>query len=412
VIKPEQKGPDRPVAVVIGVGDSNGCGIIRSLGRCGIPVIGLDPSRMAVGLVSRYCRGRRCPDPQKGSEESFIRFLLDIGQRQTSKAVLFPLREDLEVIVLKHRERLEKYYRFTLSSLDTVEKIMDKEKFYRLLENTDIPFPKTYYANSEDEIEKISAKMAYPCIVKPTRSMEFGKAFGVKVFVANSSQELRQAINQATRRGFQVVIQELIPGRDSDLYVFTGYYDHNSNLAAAFTFAKVRQYPTGFGVGTLCRSVGVPEIVENTTKFLHMIKYSGIVDADYKRDARDGRFMLIEINARPGNQNALATRCGVNLPYVAYMDAIGQGVAIPVADKREVKWLSLINDLRSASNGLFKRQLTLRDWVRSLQGEMVFAVFAWDDPLPFLMQLVNLTPGLGRFILRPIRRAFSPQANR
>ena len=48
----------------------------------------------------------------------------------------------------------------------------------------------------------------------------------------------------------------------------------------------------------------------------------GIFDAEFKYDHRDGQLKILEINARPWWFVEFATRCGVDLCRMAYMDAL------------------------------------------------------------------------------------------
>jgi len=392
-----------PRVVLLGVGDANGVGVVRSLGRNGVPVLGIETNLMSLGMVSRYCRGLVAPDPKKYPEDKFVDFLIRLGQQQKTKSVLFPAREDLEIIALRNRDKLEKYYDFALAKLEIVEKIMDKEKFCHSLENLDIPYPQTYFCGSEKEIEEISKTIAYPCIIKPTTSMEFGKEFGVKVFKANSPEQLIDSYRKTQKRGYRIIIQEIIPGDDTELYSFFGYFDRNSKLLAAFTLVKIRQYPPGFGVTALGKNADAPQIIELCTKYLQSIGYHGLMDAEFKKDSRDGKFKFIEVNARLGIQNGLALRCGVNLPLVAYNDMIGGEIPHSNSCAREVKWFSMVADVRSSLPRIIKGEFSIFAWIRSLKGEKVYSVFTWDDPLPFVLQQLNILFSLPRVLLRPLR---------
>ena len=395
-----------PQVVILGIGDANGIGVVRSLGRNGIPVLGIETDLMSLGMVSRYCRGLVAPNPKKYTEDQFVDFLMSVGQQQQIKSVLFPAREDLEVIVLKNRGKLERYYDFALAKLEVVEKIMDKEKFCQSLDNMDIPYPKTYFSRSVAEIEETSKIISYPCIIKPTTSMEFGKEFGVKVFKADSAEQLISNYRKATKSGYKMIIQEIIPGADTELYSFFGYFDRNSKLLASFTLVKIRQYPPGFGVTALGKNIDAPEIIDLGTKYLKSIGYHGLMDAEFKKDPRDGKFKFIEVNARLGIQNGLALRCGVNLPLVAYMDMVGRTIPRSIPCSREVKWVSMVADIRSSVPRIVRGELSPIVWLRSFRGEKVYSVFAWDDPLPFLLQQLNILLSLPRVFLRPLRLRF------
>jgi hypothetical protein len=70
-IKRYIKNKDKTIAFVLKMGGT-GLGVIRSLGRRGIPVIGLDPSRGAIGFFSRYCKSIACPDPENKEEDGCV----------------------------------------------------------------------------------------------------------------------------------------------------------------------------------------------------------------------------------------------------------------------------------------------------------------------------------------------------
>src|SRR5438874_1030286 len=62
----------RPPAIVTYMGYS-GLGIVRALGRRGIPVFTLDPNLAEIGMSSRFCNARQCPAIDK-SEDGNLAF--------------------------------------------------------------------------------------------------------------------------------------------------------------------------------------------------------------------------------------------------------------------------------------------------------------------------------------------------
>lgn len=392
------KKTDKPIALVFGLG-INGLGVVRSLGRRGIPIIGLDPNPIQIGLFSRYCKGIVCPDPTK-QEEEYVNLLLTLGEMMNTKGVIIQSEEADILTILKYKNRLSKYYRIPIADFDIIEKLADKGKFYKMLEKLGMAHPKTYFPSDISEVKKISKKITYPYIIKPVFSLEFSEEFNIKCFKANCSEELIEAYSIAVSSGHEVIIQEVIPGSDTNLHLVNAYVNHASEPLGIFTFRRVRQYPHGFGNGTLCVSVWMPEIAELCTSFLKKIKYHGIIDAELKKDPRDNKFKFIEINPRTGWQNRLAARCGVDLPYMAYMDAIEETVEKTISKREGVKWLYMFYDLMSSFESISKHELTVIKWIDSLKGEKEYAIFVWDDPLPFFVSLFNLGFAVLRYSMR------------
>ena len=62
--------------------------------------------------------------------------------------------------------------------------------------------------------------------------------------------------------------------------------------------------------------------------------------------------------------------------------------------------MRMFPDLPVAIQEILRGRLSLRAYVRSLQGPRESAIFAWDDPLPGFLELPLLACTLGKRILR------------
>jgi predicted ATP-grasp superfamily ATP-dependent carboligase len=125
--------------------------------------------------------------------------------------------------------------------------------------------------------------------------------------------------------------------------------------------------------------------------FLEKLNYRGLGGLEFKRDARDGKLKLIELNARYGLWDALGQRCGVDTAYMAYLDAIGEKLPDPARARTGVKWISISRDLSALRGYRREGSLGIRDWVQTLPGEKMWAVFAWDDPMPAISAMLRFS---------------------
>jgi predicted ATP-grasp superfamily ATP-dependent carboligase len=378
---------DKPIAFVLGKYFTGGLGAVRCLGRAGAPVIWLDSSLKHIGYHSKYCKAIICPHP-KFNRKEYVNFLLNLGKMLKHKGVLFPIR-DIEVyIILKFRSELEKYFNIPMANLEISDKLINKDLFYKTLEKLDIPHPKTYFLNDISEIEKVSKKIDYPCILKPFHSANFVLDFYTKLFIANSSKQLFQLYRKALLKNHEVMIQEIIPGNVRNMYGLNAYYDKNFTPNCVFMYRRIREWPHTFGNGCFIESVKIPELEELVTPLIKKIKYYGIIDAEIRKDQRDDQFKLIEINSRCWMQSSLSARCGANIPYIAYLDAIGRKFEKPNVIRENVKWLFMWEDIRSSVKSILKRELSILEWIRSYRGEKEYSVLAVDDPIPFFFSLL------------------------
>jgi predicted ATP-grasp superfamily ATP-dependent carboligase len=117
------------------------------------------------------------------------------------------------------------------------------------------------------------------------------------------------------------------------------------------------------------------------------IGYHGIIDAEFKKDSRDNEFKIIEVNPRCWMQIGLPTRCGINFPYMAYMDTIGKDFEKQMFNRKSVKWFFFPEDIYSSLLYFRKKELLINQWINSYKGEREYAVFSWDDPLPFFAMI-------------------------
>lgn len=392
------KNADKPIAFVLDC-HGTGLGVIRSLGRRGIPVIGFDQNPRQIGLFSKYCKRIICPDIQD-KEEEYVNFLLALGEQLNIKGVLIPTADTDVLTISKHRGKLERYYKFPMAKLDVIEKLANKREFYKTIEKLNMPHPKTYFPSDISEVKQIGKEITHPYIVKPIFSANFSREFGVKVFKVNSKEELIKAYTKATSSGYEVVIQEVIPGSDRNIYGVSSYLNSKSEPIGIFIYKKIRGYPESFGTCCLVESIWEPELVKLGMQFLKNINYCGISEVEFKRDSRDNKFKFIEVNARTWWQNRLAARCGVDLSYIAYMDAIGGSVEKVISQRVGVKWLYMFDDMRSSFESMSKGEISFIEYVNSLRGEKEYAIFAWDDPVPFFVSLFNLGSAVLRYSLR------------
>src|ERR1700685_397004 len=137
-------------AIVIG-GDYQGLGIVRSLGRKGIPVCVVD-DELSISRYSRYCT-------------KFVKFenlrdgrlavdnLLELGRRlQLEGWVLYPAREELVSALSRYRAELSQLFRVPTPDWESVKWAWDKRNTYHLAQKLGIPIPVTHYPETSDQL--------------------------------------------------------------------------------------------------------------------------------------------------------------------------------------------------------------------------------------------------------------------
>jgi predicted ATP-grasp superfamily ATP-dependent carboligase len=379
---------DRPPAIVLGLGQ-NGLGSVRALGRVGVPVIGVDDDLGQPGAQTRYCHKVRLEGFTKGGA-ALVDGLVEIGrelERMGQKGVLLP-SGDLNVqLVSEEREKLEPYFHLSLPAKEVLRLFLDKKSFYKLAMERGFPLPRTWFTDGAHDIDAIAREIECPCLIKPFQpNATWRETFDTRLFLADSPEMLKQLYALIYPVHQDLIIQEYMPGDDSQVMWGVTYLDARHEPLAVWTGRKLRMYPRGFGTATLAESMHEPWIAENVVKILGAIEHRGYGVIEFKRDRRDGKLKITEATGgRTWFPHSLVTRSGINLPYIWYRDVLGLPVERQTRFEEGIKWIHEERDLKTVQlYFLPEGRLTKRTWLESYRGRRTYAYAAWDDPRPFL----------------------------
>lgn len=368
-------------AVVLGAG-VNGLGIARSLALARVQVWLLDSDERRPEMQTRAAKplGVRNLHGTPIIEE-----LVRLGTTKFSgmQPVLFLTQEESVKTVSQHRERLSALYRFRLPRRDVVDALLHKQRFQQLAEQFDSPIPPLVHIRSLADLSLLE-KLRYPVVVKPGErhaeySRRFKKAYRVET-VENAAELLRHILPVMP----DVVVQEWIEGPDSCIYFCLQYLGLQGQVVASFTGRKIRAWPPQVGGTASCTAASDvhDELSQFTERFFRNAGVVGMAGMEYKRDTRNGKFLMIEPTiGRSDYQEEVATLNGVNLPYAAYCFECGLVPPEPIRISRPVVWRVLSEDRQSAA----LQGQALSHGVPS-SGRVVDAVRRWNDPMPFMVQ--------------------------
>src|SRR5438128_885809 len=246
-------------AAVVDVGWVNGLAAIRSLGRAGIRVLGVDHRPSALGFRSRYAERFLSADPHTDPTR-FIAFIRALGE-----VVVFPTHDEQLNLIAQHLGDLEVLAPFP--GWDVLGRVQSKRAQLEEAAAAGVDVPRTRYPRTAPEARAAAEELGLPVLVKPEHPVEF------------------------------------------------------------------------------------------------------------KRDARDGKFKLMEINPRLWQWHGLAAACGIDLPRIAYADLVGETPKEATMNGEGKRWaITLLPGERPAVQRV----------------PYVDAVFARDDPKPAAVHLARV----------------------
>jgi len=374
-------------AIVIG-GHFQGLGVVRALGREGIPVAVLDKG-WSLSKHSKYTT-KYLLTPNILDNDRYLEYLLTIYKTEGLKGwVIFPTDDETVGFLAKNREILQSVYRLMTPEWEVIKYAYNKKLSYKLARKLKMPIPLTFYPDSVDDLQNLD--IPFPLIIKPAVMRDFFRKTGKKVYRARNTDELYTNYRKALEKipADEILIQEEIPEVSRNLFSYCPFFK-NGKMLAQVTAQRPRQHPMDFGqASTYAVSVKVDELEKMGNQFLSEINYYGLGEVEFIRDPRDGIFKFLEINPRIWGWHTIAGKCGVNLPLLVYQDLTGVRVAID-GFTEGVKWSRLITDIATVFSEILKGRMTLKQYIQSMKGELEFAVFSLDDPAPFFFELLML----------------------
>lgn len=377
-----------PPAIVIGMDSMQGLQTARILASEGVPVIGYVGVRHHHAAFTRVCAEIRHTE----SEDHLLEDLERLGERLTTRAVLVPCTDGKVKTVSKARHALASRFEVVLPAHETVEILMDKSRFLSLADERGLPVPRALTVRDEADFARAVDSLRFPLVLKPSfRTKQWTAHTTDKAFRATDPSAAWQTWHRVREWTDSFVVQEWVRGGPGALYSCNVYFSKEGQLLTSFVARKLRQWPLDTGQSALGEEIRNDRVRELTVELLESVDYRGLGYVEIKRDSEDGDYRIIEPNVgRPTGRSAIAEGGGVRMLYTMYCDATDR----PLPAEREqqytgVKWIHIRRDCQASIAMIRRRDLSLREWIRSVRGKKVYAVFSLRDPLPFLVDIVE-----------------------
>jgi D-aspartate ligase len=369
----------RPAIVVSGA--THGLGVVRSLGRQGVPVTLVSYDRRDIAPRSAFVgRTVRAPHPDE-DEARFVAVLRDAG-RGLPGSPLIPASDAALGPVARHKTTLEDAGLIVASDGPGVtDTLLNKAKTCALALRADVPHPATTVVASEHDVDRFCASARFPAVLKPEISHLYRERVGTKWTLVRTPVEAHRAFALARSHALDVVLQELIPGDERCGAVYNSYFWRGEPLVE-FTARKVRNSPPENGSPSVLVSEWIPEVAEPGRRLLRAAGFSGFSCTEFKRDPRDGVYKVMEVNARHNLSSLLATRCGLNFPWLQYRHLVEGLVPAQQDFEQDVHWIDITRDLRDLVHYLRRPGYSLGRFVEPYRRPRVFAVLDRHDVGP------------------------------
>lgn len=310
----------RNPAIVLNPGTA-GVGLIHALSLGGVDIVTV--GRVWPPLLGRFSRFPLRHIPYDVRRESLADCLLRVAGDFDGRGVLFPAIDvDLESILLAQARLAERYHVPAAPHIGA--DIFAKNWQYDLARRVGVPIPASikFVAGEAPDL----SGLRLPYIIKPSSRTEAvgGRAFRLKV--VHDARERDAFLAELARdyAGREFQLAENIPGDPSALVTVGAYGDRHGRVLRTYTGRKRSQHPYTHGDASIAETIALPEIVtRHASALLEAARFHGISQVEFKYDARDDLYKLLEINGRSWSWIKLPAFSGVNLPLIQYYDLTG-----------------------------------------------------------------------------------------
>jgi D-aspartate ligase len=366
-----------------------GLAVIRALGMMGVPIVVMVyDEKEDMGYVSKYVTERiPAPHPER-AEDQFIGVLMGCPAHLRGSLVI-PTSDETLAAVSRHKTLLERHFHVACTEWNITEQFIDKKRTYALADAVGVPVPKTAIPDSAEDVESYSRTIQYPCLVKPCQSHRYYDRFKRKMTRVDNLEQMLAAYREAADAGLQTMLQELIPGADTNGVNYNSYF-WNGEPLIEFEAAKVRGGPPGLGSPRVAVSKHIPEVLESGRKILKALGFYGYSCTEFKKDARDGTYKLMEVNGRHNLSGLLAVHCGLNFPWIHYRHLVYGELPSATEYQTDIYWIDVIRDLGYSLKSLRNEGSSLSQLIHPYRSPHVFAILDEQDPKPFIRRCTNL----------------------
>ena len=377
--------PALPVSIVFGA-YITALAVMRSCGRAGVPVYNAGNDRTTIRR-SRWFRPVPGADVSESASPDRVADLL--RALPFNRSVLFPCSDRWALTLAALPSEIVTHHTPVTAPLPVVQTLVDKEAFAHAAAAHGVPAPRQL---KPQQLPDISDDDLPHFFIKPRDSQLFSDRFGVKAFTLTGRAHAEEMLGQIAAERIEVVLQELIPGGPTDHVFLDGYVDRRGAIRACLARRRLRMYPRPFGNSTLSVTIPMREAAaarESLQRLFTGLGFVGLFDAEFAFDARDGLFKIVEVNARPWWQLALADGSGLDVCVMAYRDALGEPFSAPSEYRIGRTWVHPVPDLSAWWDGVKRGDRTggflARPWFTGPN-----TVCSWDDPWPILDELGRL----------------------
>jgi predicted ATP-grasp superfamily ATP-dependent carboligase len=377
----------RTAALVLKVGryrlHHGGLAIIRTLGRVGIPVYAVHEDFLVPPAHSAYLYGGFIwkTSDEADYQRQLLAGIIDIATQIGRPCVVIPTDDHAAVFLSDRAAELPEQFITPSCPSGLVRSLTNKASCLDIAKRFGLATPWAMVQRCPAP-DSVLQEVPLPMVVKRAeRGLLPDGTRTYSTVIAENFDQLRSVLT-GLAEPHDVILQEVIPGKLGDDWLFIAYCNADSVSLISCTGRKLRSHPAYAGEIAYARSEDNPKLREQVEQFLKDIGYVGIVSIDLRYDRRDDTYKVLDVNPRPGAGFRLFENIhGVDVVRALHLDLTGREV--PQGPQRDGRTYLVENyDAWTQRSYRIGGDLTLRSWLRAFCSADEHAWLIRDDLMP------------------------------
>jgi D-aspartate ligase len=294
------------------------CQLSMNVLRCLASVSGLkvhvltsEPNSKA--RFSRHCASSHLHD-SVGDDKKYVETISDVARRVKAD-VLLPVAKPGILFAIRNASALLKIAPLPpLPSQGSFDVADDKWELAKLMQEKQIPAPKTILYSRDADFEQKLGSLTFPVLIKPLRS-----SHGTRIQMFEDRESLEGFLRSNREDTRPYILQNEVKGYDMGCSVLC-----EDGRILVHTIQKgIVPNPVAFRLPLALEFEENEKVLQVATRLIRALNFSGVANIDLRVDARDGSVQVIEVNPRYWLSLLGSQSAGVNFPKLACLSALG-----------------------------------------------------------------------------------------
>ncbi len=313
-------------------------GIVRSLSKEGFLVDSIG-KKFCLTRFSKYLNKIAFEETlfNLDSIHIFLKFL-----SESNYDFFIPIGADAVYLTNIYREEINKFTNVIMAPKKSIEESLDKELLLSKAFSLGIFVPKTFRFDNYKDFKLNLNKIIFPVITKSKSEIQKQE---VRYF--SDSIELKNFMKK-NKLIKQTLIQQRIVGQGIGFFALY----KNGILKKFFIHKRIREIPLKGGSSTCAESYFDKAAYTLGKKLLDNLNWEGVAMVEFKKNIKDGKLYLMEVNPKFWGSHDLAIASGINfaLEMIAPDNLFNENMKIEYIIGKKYQWPFL--DIKTSHRNL------------------------------------------------------------